>query len=1194
MKSLRFRTAVLLLALFVSGPALAQVVISQVYGGGGNSGATWRSDFVELHNNGTGTVSLDGWSLQYASAAGSSWQVTPLSGSIGPGGYYLVKQADGAGGTVDLPTPDATGTIAMSGTAGKVALSNTGSALSGTCPTGNVDFVGYGGSASCAEGGSPTAAPSNTLAVLRADNGCRDTDNNGADFATATPAPRNSASSALVCGGGGQPVLTVSDVALAEGDSGSKAFVFFLSLNMPAGAGGVSFDIATRDGSATAGSDYQALASARHSIAEGQTSLSVSVQVLGDTANEPDETFFLDVTDVSGALPGTLQATGTILNDDFNLIPIHAIQGPGNVSPLVGQVVATSGIVTARRSAGFFLQTPDAEADSDARTSEGIYVYTGSEPPAAAAVGNHVRVRGSVVEYVPSADPTQPPLTEIGGSVTVLLQSSGHALPAPVALSPSFPDPEGDYDQLERLEGMRVTAAGLVVNTPTLGNVNESSATGTSNGVFHAVVAGVPRAWRKPGVQQPDPLPAGSPADVPRWNTNPQVIAVGSAGLGGPRVDVAAGCRIGAVTGPLDYSFRRYTLYPESELAVDCDGADQPKPALAPQADDVSLATYNMERFFDDQNDPAIGEPVLTPAAYQMRLGKASLTVRDYLHLPDILGAVEVESQSVLQTLADRINADAVAAGQPNPQYVAYLQEGNDVGGIDVGFLVKTAAVGADRPRVEVLSVVQHGKATTWVEPGGATSLLNDRPPLLLKAVVHFADGRSLPLTAIVVHQRSLNGAEADTASGERIRAKRQAQAKFLAELVQARQLADPSEKLLLMGDFNAFEFNDGYVDALGTVTGLPSPDAQTVVAGDGADLVDPDLYNLTLMASPDQSYSYAYDGNVQSLDHILANRALMQSPQIANVAVSHARVNADFPQIARNQADSPLRLSDHDPTVVLLKLKSLRVADLGLAAHAAANEVMPGQPIVFTVDVENRGPDAAESAAVALLLNRPLTAAVAAAPGWNCAPPQVTTSTRIVCTVAHFAAGAAQSFSVSVPSDAIAAGSVVQLAASVASQTPDGNQDNNTDVVAVTVVAPAQANLSVRIDGPATLPFYALSADYRISVRNLGTVAAQRPVLEVDSNTWKLLSSLQGASGWQCQKLAQGGLHQARFRCTLAGALTPGASAQFTLRANAIPAPDGGRIQVNAAVRSATPDSDATDNQAAFATRIACGFWGC
>ncbi|HBK47359.1 MAG TPA: nuclease, partial [Xanthomonadaceae bacterium] len=147
MRVMPLRGALLACALLCTGHAGAQVVISQVYGGGGNSGATYKSDFIELHNNGAGPVSLAGWSLQYASSAGSSWQVTALAGSIPAGGYYLVKQADGSGGSTDLPTPDATGTIAMSGTAGKVALSSSAAALSGACPTGNVDFVGYGGGA---------------------------------------------------------------------------------------------------------------------------------------------------------------------------------------------------------------------------------------------------------------------------------------------------------------------------------------------------------------------------------------------------------------------------------------------------------------------------------------------------------------------------------------------------------------------------------------------------------------------------------------------------------------------------------------------------------------------------------------------------------------------------------------------------------------------------------------------------------------------------------------------------------------------------------------------------------------------------------------------------------------------------------------------------------------------------------------
>src|SRR2546427_2698368 len=100
----------------------ADIVISQVYGGGGNSGATLKNDFIELFNRGTAAVAIDGWSVQYAAAAGSSWTKTNLSGLIQPGQYFLVQEAAGTGGTVNLPTPDATGGIAISATPGKGAL----------------------------------------------------------------------------------------------------------------------------------------------------------------------------------------------------------------------------------------------------------------------------------------------------------------------------------------------------------------------------------------------------------------------------------------------------------------------------------------------------------------------------------------------------------------------------------------------------------------------------------------------------------------------------------------------------------------------------------------------------------------------------------------------------------------------------------------------------------------------------------------------------------------------------------------------------------------------------------------------------------------------------------------------------------------------------------------------------------------
>jgi uncharacterized protein len=188
-------------SLLSTAAAAGGVVISQVYGGGGNSGATYTHDFIEVFNAGSTPVSLAGWSVQYASASGTSWQVTQLAGTLAPGGYYLVQQAAGAGGTTPLPTPDASGSIAMSASAGKVALVDGTGALSGACPLGSTvpEFVGFGTTANCFEGAGPTPNLSNTTAALRLDSGCTDANNNVADFATGAPAPRNTATTARAC-----------------------------------------------------------------------------------------------------------------------------------------------------------------------------------------------------------------------------------------------------------------------------------------------------------------------------------------------------------------------------------------------------------------------------------------------------------------------------------------------------------------------------------------------------------------------------------------------------------------------------------------------------------------------------------------------------------------------------------------------------------------------------------------------------------------------------------------------------------------------------------------------------------------------------------------------------------------------------------------------------------------------------------
>ena len=209
---------ILIAILGVSITTQAQVVISQVYGGGGNNGAIYSNDFVELFNRGQVAQSLNGWSIQYASAAGSSWAVQTLPDvTIAPGKYYLIQQAAGNTPVLALPTPDLDGVtcactlsggatpqeipgLPMSGSNGKVILVNTTVAETTANPEGAqiIDKVGYGSSVGF-EGTAAAAVLSNTTAAIRNNAGCNDSNDNAADFTVATPAPRNSSTALNTC-----------------------------------------------------------------------------------------------------------------------------------------------------------------------------------------------------------------------------------------------------------------------------------------------------------------------------------------------------------------------------------------------------------------------------------------------------------------------------------------------------------------------------------------------------------------------------------------------------------------------------------------------------------------------------------------------------------------------------------------------------------------------------------------------------------------------------------------------------------------------------------------------------------------------------------------------------------------------------------------------------------------------------------
>lgn len=590
---------------------------------------------------------------------------------------------------------------------------------------------------------------------------------------------------------------------------------------------------------------------------------------------------------------------------DPAVIAIHDVQGAGAMSPFNGQQVRTRGIVTAKRSNGFYMQAPQGEWDSQADTSEGVFVFTQASPPAAAAVGSLVEVRATVTEFVPSADVFQLPLTELSFPVVTLL-ANAQPVPAPIPLTEQDVHAGSSVDALERYEGMRVSVASLTAIAPNIANsVNENNATGSSSATFYGVITGTARPFREPGIDAFDPLPPGAPSTIPRFDTNPERFRIVTNGLVGVSTAfVSTGQVVTNVVGVMDYGFRTYTIFPEATLVPA--GSIAIRPVATPTANQFTVASANLQRFFDTVNDPDIGEPVLTTTAFNNRLNKVSLMIRDVLRTPDIVGVVEVENLNALQQVAAKVNADAVTAGAPNPNYVAYLEEGNDPGGIDSGFLVKSS-------RVSVIDVTQYSKNTTYSNPNnGQFELLNDRPPLVLRAVVTGSTGGAFPITVIANHMRSLSSVD-DPADGNRVRTKRRAQAEDLAKLVQARQAANPNERILLVGDFNAFPFNDGYVDSIGTIKGTPTAASQVTLAS--PDLVNPDLTNLLDTVNPAERYSYTFDGNAQTLDQALITSNLL--PLVDSL--QFARVNADFLESFRNDANSPARISDHDPLVVFV-----------------------------------------------------------------------------------------------------------------------------------------------------------------------------------------------------------------------------------------------------------------------------------
>ena len=562
-------------------------------------------------------------------------------------------------------------------------------------------------------------------------------------------------------------------------------------------------------------------------------------------------------------------------------LEIFQIQGDESSSPYDGKVVLSqNNVVTALAPNGFFMQTPPDRSDGDVNTSDGIFVFQGSAPTVSA--GDMVDVLGTIDEFFGFTEFTENP------EVTVV--ASG-AVPDPVVFDATTPSPDPANPscaiEFECYEGMLIRIENGTVTGP-----NQEFGSDPIAEVH--ITAASSRTFREPGIEFP------GESGLPVWDGNPEVFELDPNKLGLDNQVIPAGSHFSAV-GVLGFEFGGYEFWP---IALTVSPATLPAPVRDRDRAEFTVGSLNVLRLFDDIDDPidtdVVGRErndfVADSAEYLVRRSKLAAYVVNVLDSPDVLGIQEVESLTVLEDLAD-----IIASLNPTVIYTAYLEEGNDVGTIDVGFLV--------RDTIEVDAVTQLGKDELLDFPGEFAPL-HDRPPLLLEGR-NVEDGSNFPVAVMVVHNRSLSRID-DPGEGDRVRQKRLQQAQSIAAKVQAIQTDNPDAHLVVTGDFNAYEFSDGYVDVMGQIVGDVVP-ADNMLSG--PDLVEPNLINNSAWIEADERYSFIFRGSAQLLDHALTSSALDMSLR----GLEYGRGNVDAAEYLIEDDSTPLASSDHDGLVLFL-----------------------------------------------------------------------------------------------------------------------------------------------------------------------------------------------------------------------------------------------------------------------------------
>ncbi|MEH6437232.1 ExeM/NucH family extracellular endonuclease [Massilia sp. DD77] len=850
------------------------VVISQVYGGGGNNGATWNRDYIELFNRSGAPVSLANMSVQYQSAAGTTWQAIALPNvSLRAGEYFLVTAGtNNAAVGANLPLGDQTGGINLSGTTGKVALSRIPTAMQ-TADGGTdvLDLVGFGSANRFETAVAP--APSNSTALHRADLGCTDTDNNSTDFSAVTPTAPRRFGTLHSCGG---PVVAP------------------IVLSCPAG-------IVTQHGNAItallSATDSDSIVNSAVILSGAASGISlVGATPAGSAGGKMEVTLQVDASVAAGRYPVKVQFG----NSDSQLesctvnvsvageATISQIQGSQAASDYNGVVMTTKGVITAKVGSGFFLQ--DLNGDGDPSTSDAIFVF-GAQTPA--MVGDLVQVTGTVDEYKPSGATRT--YTELKDVSAVTKLSAGHTIaPTNIGL------PNADLASVEAML-VRFTTPLTVNQNKYLGGRGELTlAHGRRENPTNRFPAGSPEAAALAAENAANELVLDdgvftTPATIP------YLAADGTVRAGDTVTDLTGVLDFGAIGG----GGAAFKLQPTETPVFSRTNPRLPAPSLPAG---VKVASANVLNFFTTFTD---GKDAWGRSGQGCTIG--SRTSAGECRGADNMAEFERQRDKIVASLKN-LDADVVGLMeiQNNGDIAAtYLVEQLNAayGKATYAVVPKPAATGTDAIRV---AMIYKPAAVSLV--GAALSdgdSVNNRPPMgaSFKSV---ANGGKF--SVIVNHfksKASCGGAgvgDTDPGNGQGCWDKtRTAQAQRLATYFIPQVVAAANDPdVLVIGDLNAY----GFENPINYLTG-------------SAGLVNQIERFVRPHGTP---YSYVFDGQSGYLDHALASASL--SGQVAGAAEWHN--NADEPEaIDYNLGDTPqdqftmdpYRASDHDPVVISLAL---------------------------------------------------------------------------------------------------------------------------------------------------------------------------------------------------------------------------------------------------------------------------------